>query len=192
MIICGIYKITSPTGKIYIGQSVNIFKRWNSYNSLHCVKQIKLYSSLKKHGVKNHKFEVICQCSKEELNNLEIYYIDLYQCFNSEFGLNLKSGGDSKNISDETRAKLSKAMTGNKNGLGKKHSDEYKRKMSEQRKGIKFTDEHKAKLSAAKKGKPLSLEHVMKTADALRGRKRSAETVAKIAKANTGKKGLPK
>lgn len=26
-IICGIYKITNPNGKIYIGQSINIMKK---------------------------------------------------------------------------------------------------------------------------------------------------------------------
>jgi len=29
----GIYKITSPTGKIYVGQSCNIERRFNTYNS---------------------------------------------------------------------------------------------------------------------------------------------------------------
>ena len=31
-IICGIYKITSPTGRIYIGQSKNIKQRFRDYN----------------------------------------------------------------------------------------------------------------------------------------------------------------
>ena len=28
----GIYKITSPSGKVYIGQSINIEERWYKYN----------------------------------------------------------------------------------------------------------------------------------------------------------------
>lgn len=32
--ICGIYKITSPSGKVYIGQSNNIIKRWITYKSI--------------------------------------------------------------------------------------------------------------------------------------------------------------
>jgi len=65
----GIYKITSPTNKIYIGQSTNITDRWKRYYKLnHCRNQIKLYNSLKKHGFKNHIFEIIEECNWEELN----------------------------------------------------------------------------------------------------------------------------
>lgn len=54
--IIGIYKITSPTGKIYIGQSVNIEKRWNSYyKNLSCKEQRIIYNSLKKHGFENYR-----------------------------------------------------------------------------------------------------------------------------------------
>jgi len=55
----GIYKITSPSGKIYIGQSTNIEKRVSRYKKLSCEKQVKLYSSLKKYGWDSHKFEII-------------------------------------------------------------------------------------------------------------------------------------
>ena len=42
----GIYKITNLiNGKIYIGQSVNILKRWLSYKKLNCKGQPKLYRS---------------------------------------------------------------------------------------------------------------------------------------------------
>jgi len=33
--ICGIYKITSPTKRIYIGQSKDVFLRWKEYKILH-------------------------------------------------------------------------------------------------------------------------------------------------------------
>jgi hypothetical protein len=32
--ICGIYKITSPSGKVYIGQSVDIKRRFTTYKIL--------------------------------------------------------------------------------------------------------------------------------------------------------------
>jgi len=41
----GIYKIISPTNKIYIGQSTNIENRWIKYKCLDCKVQIKLYRS---------------------------------------------------------------------------------------------------------------------------------------------------
>lgn len=57
-IIQGIYKITNPSGRIYIGKSIDIYKRWNQYKSLRCISQPKLYWSLKKYGVDNHIFEI--------------------------------------------------------------------------------------------------------------------------------------
>ena len=47
----GIYKITNPKNKVYIGQSKDIIKRWYYYKTLHCKSQIKLYNSLLKYGV---------------------------------------------------------------------------------------------------------------------------------------------
>lgn len=47
----GIYKITSPKQRIYIGQSTNIKKRFNHYNRLLCEKQRILYRSFLKYGV---------------------------------------------------------------------------------------------------------------------------------------------
>ena len=56
----GIYKITSPSGRVYIGQSVNIEKRFLSYSKLlRCKTQIKLFRSFLKYGVINHIFETI-------------------------------------------------------------------------------------------------------------------------------------
>jgi len=58
----GIYKIINPFGKIYIGQSVNIEKRFKTYKALskNVIGQTKLYRSLKKYGAENHKFEILC------------------------------------------------------------------------------------------------------------------------------------
>ena len=55
----GIYKITNPTNKIYIGQSTNIGNRFKHYKSLDCKRQSSLYKSFLKHGVENHNFEII-------------------------------------------------------------------------------------------------------------------------------------
>ena len=52
----GIYKITSPTNKIYIGQSIDIENRFTKYKSLDCKNQVRLYNSLKKYGFDKHKF----------------------------------------------------------------------------------------------------------------------------------------
>ena len=89
----GIYKITSPSKKVYIGQSRNIKKRWNDY-SVHKKKQkdqTAIFYSLKKYGKENHVFEVIEECSLEELNEREIYYIEKYDSVNNR--LNISRGG---------------------------------------------------------------------------------------------------
>ena len=61
--IIGIYKITSPTNRIYIGSSNDIYNRWCSYKNLKCKSQTKLYNSLLKYGAENHIFEIIENCS---------------------------------------------------------------------------------------------------------------------------------
>ena len=142
--ICGIYKITSPSKKVYIGQSIDCLFRKNHYRLLHCKGQQRIYNSIKKHGWDKHKFEILQQCSREELNELEKYYVDLYQTFNSKFGLNLRDGGGAKGkTSDETKKRLRELIC----------SDESRKKMSEARKGCVFTEEHKLNLSSSLKGR---------------------------------------
>jgi len=143
--LCGIYKITSPNGKVYIGQSKCIRKRWRSYqnNINNTKKQRKLYNSFKKYGIDNHIFEIIAICKKEELNNLERYYQELYDCVDN--GLNLlmtESDYEKRKLSKETSEKKKRLMTGENNPMyGKKLSDEAKRKISEANKGRVFSDE---------------------------------------------------
>ena len=56
----GIYKITSPSGRIYIGQSWNIKKRLNAYKTLYASKKQRLLNrSFVKYGYENHKFQII-------------------------------------------------------------------------------------------------------------------------------------
>lgn len=110
--ICGIYKITSPTGRIYIGQSRDIFKRVETYRNVRCAKQVRLYRSIIKHGWNAHVFKIIHICDSSELNDLEKYYIKFYDCFNTPNGLNLTSGGDSPIVSTETKIKIGLASKG--------------------------------------------------------------------------------
>lgn len=59
----------------------------------------------------------------------------------------------SKNISQETRKKLSESMKGKQNFLGHHHTEEHRRKISEAMKGKVRSEEHCRKLSEARKGK---------------------------------------
>ena len=67
--ICGIYKISSPKGRIYIGQSVNINYRWYQHRHNTNQEYALLYRSFKKYGVENHLFTLIEECAKEYLDN---------------------------------------------------------------------------------------------------------------------------
>lgn len=191
----GIYKITSPNKKIYIGQSWDIERRWKKYRILNCKSQLKLYASFLKYGVDKHKFEILQLCDKEQLNELEKYYVDLFQTFNSKYGLNLQDGGGaSALISDETRKKMSLVHTGKKlseetkrklSEAGKKRKDspETKLKKSISRIGIIFSEETKLKMSISKKGILMSDETKKKLSDINMGKYVSDETKDKIRKA---------
>jgi len=129
--ICGIYKITSPSGKIYIGQSTNINKRILKYKNNDCYQQIKLYNSLLKYGWENHKFEIIHECEKFELNKFEKYYINYYNTFNTEHGLNLTDGGYSTKFTDESINKIKQSKIGIKKPIS------VRKKLSKIKKGIR-------------------------------------------------------
>lgn len=145
-IICGIYKITSPSQKIYIGQSINIYNRWNEYRRNKCKGQRKLYYSFQKYGFDKHRFEVLQQCTIEELNNLEIYYIELFQCFNSKYGLNLMSGGNRPLLSEETKNIIRNKMIGTSHAKGYKWTNQHRINYSLKRKNIKHSVSHVEKL----------------------------------------------
>lgn len=161
----GIYKITNPKGAIYIGQSTNIENRKYYYQTKNCINQPKLYSSIKKYGFNNHKFEVIWLCNAEDLNYFERKFQLKYNAIDRS-NLNLritKDGEKSGYMSDETKLKLSIINTGiNNPGYGKKRSDETKAKMSKALLGNKrwlgkvLTNEHREKISKANIGKSIS------------------------------------
>ena len=89
----GIYKITNPKGKIYIGQSVDLVRRQNTYSKLQdCKGQPRLHNSLVKYGFCEHIFEVVEKCSIEELNTRERHWQDFYDVL-SENGLNCRLTG---------------------------------------------------------------------------------------------------
>lgn len=86
---CGIYKITSPTGRIYIGESGNLERRKKEYSIGHCKNQIRLYESLKKYGWEAHQFDIIEYCSPDELMCRERHWQDEYDVIGKN-GLNCK------------------------------------------------------------------------------------------------------
>ncbi len=163
--IVGIYKITSPSKKIYIGQSVNVEKRFKQYRRLDCKSQRKLHRSFLKHGVESHLFEIVCQCEVGELNEREMYYVDLHQSFNTSHGLNLKSGGSANGRhSDETKAKIGAA------NRGKIRTEDAKKLNRERQKGEK----------SPRYGKKLSKDHANNISKSLMGHKVSDDVRIRI------------
>lgn len=140
-----IYKITSPSGKIYIGQSYNVHNRILKYQRNHCKGQRKLYESLKKYGFENHTFEILQQAPKEELNQLEINYIWRFNSRDRYLGLNLNSGGFNGTHSEETKDKI------RQKAIGRRASLETRKKMSLIRKGKSLSKEHRENLSKVNK-----------------------------------------
>lgn len=185
----GIYKITSPSGKIYIGQSVNIAGRISKYKTLNCKTQRLIYKSLKKYGWESHTFEILCECEISELNDKERYYQEFYNSIGRK-GLNCmlttsstKSGKASegtisilkgRKLSDATRKKM----------RNKKLSKEHKEKISKSNIGRIVSKETRLKISNSNKGKKRSEEHIAK----LKQRVMSNETKEKIRIAKTGVK----
>ena len=156
--ICGIYKITSPSGKVYIGQSVDIKRRFTSYKTLNKSKrQVKLYNSFVKYGVDKHIFEIIEECLIDFLNEKERYWQEHYNVLESSKGLNLclTSTKDKKHLhSDETKNKISESNKGEKCfWYGKTFTEETKSKMRESRKGYKHTQDSLDKMSLSQKGR---------------------------------------
>lgn len=199
-IVCGVYMIKSPSGKIYIGSSKNIKNRFNCYKRLRCNLQTKLYRSLKKYGPENHEFKVLMVCPFEELYKHE-RELGLLHNVLGENGLNLQlpKYGDLPQIqSEETKKKKSIIMT------GRKRSEEFCKKLSEKLKGKKpnktsfqkghklglgrkLSEEQRKQMSLSRIGIPLKPETVEKIRKANIGRKFSEEVRQKVRLARLGK-----
>lgn len=91
----GIYKITNTVNnKVYIGQSIDIKKRWerhrivafnNNYPQYNCL----IYKAFRKYGLDKFIFEVLEECGEEDLNRLENLYIEKYNSCNKDKGYNM-------------------------------------------------------------------------------------------------------
>lgn len=111
---CGIYSITnSVNGKVYIGKSRNIAKRWAKHkcnaknNDESCPK---LYRAMRKYGEENFIFDIIQlfpdDVQEEILSRAEIKAIEEHDSINH--GYNIAPGGIGGNIGDEAREKAKK------------------------------------------------------------------------------------
>jgi len=182
----GIYKITSPSGKVYIGQSWNIERRRRQYKTLHCKHQFKLYTSLFKHGFENHLFEVIHELptdiEQEILNNYEyLYWLQYKECGIEMLNLMDPGFGPGRH-SQQTREKLRIL------NLGKHHTTETKNKLRKIHSGRKRSEEDVKKSANGHIGFRHSEESKQKLRDLAKGRVMSEESKEKNRIAHIGKK----
>ena len=147
--LIGIYKITSPSERVYIGQSIDIHKRWKTYTKLYKSNQgqILLNNSFQKYGVENHIFEIIEECKEKDLNCRERFWQDEFNVLQGGLNCILQECGEKLRIlSKETLQRKSKASKGEKNGMfgrcgdlnpnfGKVMSEESKLNQSNKMKG---------------------------------------------------------
>lgn len=182
---CGIYMIQNKVNnKMYIGQAVDIEKRWGEHRSslrggYHPNKH--LQRSWSKYGEENFEFIILLECEESDLNMYEEYYIFELMIYDPRVGYNKNYGGDSGRPTEETKRKMSESLK------GKQLSEEHKRKLSESKKGRQFSEEHKRKISEANKGRQFSEETKRKLSEANKGRQLSEEHKRKISESCKGR-----
>ena len=211
-----IYRYKSPSGKYYIGQTIDEKNRRRSFLTYKSqYGGIKIDRARRKYGPENFEYTVLIKITgdnpeevKSYLNILEEGFIKMYDSFKN--GYNSNTGGDSRILSEESRKILSEAHKGQVSHMKGKHlSEEAKQKLSESlkgrkawNKGIPISEEQKRKLSDAKKGKPsgrkgikLNDEWRKKLSEAhkgqipwIKGKKLSEETRQKMSESLKGRK----
>ena len=93
----GIYKITNLINqKSYIGQSVDIERRWIHHrNYQDNMKDYPLYRAFQKYGIENFDFSILITCSPEELNQKELEFIAIYNTYSNGYNQTLGGAGSS-------------------------------------------------------------------------------------------------
>lgn len=119
--VAGVYKIVSPSGKVYVGQSNDIHRRFIEHKSYTSKTNTKLGNTISKYGIDNLKKSILyktnCQSARDILESVIIEVNDL-----TNKGLNHLNGGGVEEI---------------KNGFaGHKHSEEFKQRMRDTKKGV--------------------------------------------------------
>jgi group I intron endonuclease len=159
-----IYKITSPSGKSYIGQTKRRFeRRWTEHCKLNgtC---ILLENAIAKYGVEKMQIEILLEANNSLLDSYEQQFIELLGTLEPT-GYNIRSGGSFGNHSEESRDRMSRSKLGTLNhNFGKARSESTKLAISKAKSGCKhhffgkeLSYNHKLNLSKAHKTSDLPM-----------------------------------
>ena len=144
-----IYTIKNKTDKkIYVGQTIHdVEARWKDHlkKGSNCRY---LKSAINKYGVDNFEFKLVCITFDNQLDDMEIKYIEQYNSLVPN-GYNLRLGGNSGRHNAETKQKISDTLKKNfanglvhsRHQLGRPHDEATKQKISESLKGHKLSQE---------------------------------------------------
>lgn len=165
--------------KRYIGQSVNVEGRlWEhktGYEDPVRHTNRHLQNSIKKYGVDNFEFIVLEECTRETLNEREMYWIAYYKSNEHEYGYNKTKGGDGTPgfiPDDEIRDKLSKAQ------LRLWSTEEHQRLMHESRLNHYVSEETKRLIGIKSKERMNRPEEKDKLRARMYGNKYGAGTIS--------------
>lgn len=149
-----IYKHTSPSGKVYIGQTVNIKKRWGTNGEHYKTKkkngdfiQHSFARAILKYGWENFTHEIILEChTKAEADYAERYLIKWYKLHNISY--NITEGGEGtmgvhQTLSSERKAAIRERMRTNHPMKGKHHTPEALAKIIAANRNRTYTEEQK-------------------------------------------------
>lgn len=98
----GIYQYKNKiNGKSYVGQSININKRFRehknaAFNPNNKDYKFAIHAAIRKYGLENFDFIVLEECTPEKLNEREKYWIAFYDSYNN--GYNETIGGNESHI----------------------------------------------------------------------------------------------
>ena len=137
-------------GKIYVGQHISL-----SFDEKYAGSGTILQKAFKKYGRENFSTEILYECnSQEELDEKEMYYIELMQSTDSNIGYNIKLGGGNSPCADSVKKKISEIEKANPNRamLGRKHTQETRDLMSQKAIGRKKSQQMRDKMSIALQG----------------------------------------
>lgn len=116
--IACIYMLTSPSGKKYIGQTINLKNRMQKYACNDSKGQVAIYRAIEKYGWKNFDVDILLEVKKNDkargvLNIFEYAFIKKVNTV-YPYGYNLTTGGDHSELSAYSREKIRLANIGRK------------------------------------------------------------------------------